>query len=366
MKFTLSKSALESALSVVSKGVSSNSTLPILAGIYLRAAEGMLELQSSDLSVSIRHKVAANVEEEGATIVSGRTIANIVKNLPDAAVTFEGGDRSLSIQCQKSSYRLNTLAPEDWSVFPDLALSSMVELPSKKLSKMVDKVYRATSKDNTRPVYQGIHLTIKNNIVRVVASDMLRLAFCETSVPVDAAEPFDAIVPGDAFHDVMSLSQGEETIRLGAAENQMVFSFGNTTFISRRVEGTFPDPEQLIPANCATKIEMDVAEAGAALKRVSVIAQANPKVKFDVDVDEAVLRLQASTPEQGESLETVPVVVEGEPMLTAFNYHYVFDCINAVSESEKVTLELQGPTAPGIFKVNGDINYLYLLMPTRI
>lgn len=366
MRFTVSQAALEKALAVVAKGISNNTTLPILSGVYLKADAGVLELQTSNLSVSIRHKIAANVEEPGATVVSGRMITNIVKNLPDSAVTFDGGDRIIGVTCEKSSYRLNTLAPEDWSSFPELEPQNSVELPSEVLSKMVDKVYRATSKDSARPVYQGIHLTVKNNTVRVVASDMLRLAFCETSVPVVQDAEFDVIVPGDAFHDVMSLAAGTQDVRMGVADNQIIFSLENTTFISRKVEGTFPDPAQLIPATCNTKVEMNVEQTGAALKRVSVIASINPTVKFEINAEEGTLKLHASTPEQGESLEVIPVEVEGASITTAFNYHYIFDCINAVSDRPTVSLELTAPTSAGIFKSNDKIDYLYLLMPVRI
>ena len=99
MKFTVSQAALAKALLVVTKGMATNSTLPILSGIYIRAHEGALEFQTTNLTISIRHKIAANVEEEGATVVSGKILTNIVKTLPDAAVTFEGFDRLVTITC---------------------------------------------------------------------------------------------------------------------------------------------------------------------------------------------------------------------------------------------------------------------------
>ena len=89
MKFTVSQSSLMKAISVVAKGMGGNSTLPILSGIYLRAADGTLELQTNNLSISIRHLVPANVEEDGETVVSGKVLTNIVKTLPDAAVSFD-------------------------------------------------------------------------------------------------------------------------------------------------------------------------------------------------------------------------------------------------------------------------------------
>ena len=118
MKFSVSQSSLAQALSVVAKGMATNSTLPILSGIYIKAEDGVLEFQTTNLNISIRHKIQANVEEDGTTVVSGKILSNIVKTLPDAAVTFEGSGHVMSISCDKSSFRLNTLEPSDFPEFP--------------------------------------------------------------------------------------------------------------------------------------------------------------------------------------------------------------------------------------------------------
>ena len=366
MKFTVSQSSLMKALTVVSKGMGANSTLPILSGIYVRAAEGTLEFQTNNLTISIRHLIPANVEEPGEAVVSGKVLTSIVKNLSDAAVTFEGADRTLQISCEKSTFRLNTLNPADWAGFPEVQPERSIELPSDLLSKMVDKVYRVTSKETSRPILQGILLTVEDNTIRLVATDSFRLAVCDSSVEAAAGEAFRAIVPGTVFHDVLTMPSMTDEVSIGTTESQIVFSFGNTTFVSRRIEGNFPDYKQLLPPTCATAVELDVAEFSAALKRVSVIALQNASVRFDIDADAGLMRLSARSPEQGESSETVACGVEGQSLSIALNYHYVFDCVNAVSESKAMRLELQGSVQPGIFKCNGKVNSLYLLMPVRL
>ena len=366
MKFTVSQSSLMKALTVVSKGMGANSTLPILSGIYVRAAGGTLEFQTNNLTISIRHLIPANVEEPGEAVVSGKVLTSIVKNLSDAAVTFEGADRTLQISCEKSTFRLNTLNPADWAGFPEVQPERSIELPSDLLSKMVDKVYRVTSKETSRPILQGILLTVEDNTIRLVATDSFRLAVCDSSVEAAAGEAFRAIVPGTVFHDVLTMPSMTDEVSIGTTESQIVFSFGNTTFVSRRIEGNFPDYKQLLPPTCATAVELDVAEFSAALKRVSVIALQNASVRFDIDADAGLMRLSARSPEQGESSETVACGVEGQSLSIALNYHYVFDCVNAVSESKAMRLELQGSVQPGIFKCNGKVNYLYLLMPVRL
>ena len=366
MKFTVSQSSLMKALTVVAKGMGANSTLPILSGIYVRAFEGTLEFQTNNLTISIRHLIPANVEEDGEAVVSGKVLTSIVKNLSDAAVTFEGVDRTLTISCEKSTFRLNTLNPADWAGFPELTPERTIELPSELLSRMVDKVYRVTSKETSCPILQGILLTVEGNTIRLVATDSFRLAVCDSSVEAAAGEAFRAIVPGTVFHDVLAMPSMTDAVSIGTTESQIVFSFGNTTFVSRRIEGNFPDYKQLLPPSCATAVELDVAAFSSALKRVSVIALQNASVRFDIDADAGLMRLSARSPEQGESSETIACDVEGQSLSIALNYHYVFDCVNAVSGSKGMRLELQGSVQPGIFKCNGPVNYLYLLMPVRL
>ncbi|WP_072500315.1 DNA polymerase III subunit beta [Olsenella phocaeensis] len=367
MKFSVSQSALAGALAVVSKGMASNSTLPILSGVYIKAEEGVLEFQTTNLTISIRHKIQANVEEAGATVLSGKILSNIVKTLPDSAVSFEGAGHTVLISCEKSKFRLNTLEAGDFPEFPDLSPDRSIELPSGLLSQMVDKVYKVTSKDSSRPILSGILLSVEENTIRLVATDSYRLAVCDSNTETSSVdEAFVAIVPGNTFHDVLTLPSMTEEVMVGITDSQVVFSFGNTTYVSRKIDGTFPNYRQLLPPSCTTSVRIDVPQFAAALKRVSVIALANPSVRFDIDADGKVLKLSASSPDQGESTELLPVEVEGEGMAIALNYHYVFDCVNAATGQDSITLELQSAMQPGIFKSYSKINYLYLLMPVRM
>ena len=369
MKFTVSQSSLAKALLVVAKGMATNSTLPYLSGIYIKAEEGTLEFQTANLTISIRHRIAANVEEPGETVVSGKVLTSIVKTLPDAAVTFsmEPGMRTVEITCSKSHFRLNTLEASDFPEFPSYALERSIELPSALLSDMVDMVYKVTSRDTSRPILQGVLLSVEENTIRLVATDSYRLAVCDSNAETSSSdEAFVTIVPGATFHDVLSSPSMTEQIMVGTTDSQVVFVFGDTTYVSRKIEGNFPNYRQLLPAGCATSVRLDAAQFGGALKRVSVIASSNPSVRFDADADGHLMRLSASSPDQGESSELLDAEVEGQTMSIALNFHYVFDCVNAVGGADDLTLELQGPMQPAIFKAYGKINYLYLLMPVRM
>lgn len=158
MKFTVSQSSLTQAIGVVMKGVASASTLPILSGVLVKAQDGILEFQTSNYTISIRHRIAAHVEEEGEMVIPCKMLSNITKTLPDAPVTFELSERQVLISCEKSSFRLNTLDANDFPEFPAYAIESAVELPTDILSEMVGRVWRVTSTDKARPILGGVHM----------------------------------------------------------------------------------------------------------------------------------------------------------------------------------------------------------------
>ena len=367
MRFIVSQASLARALAVVSKGIATNSNLPITTGVYISAREGSLELQTTNLNISIRHVIPANVEEEGRTVVSGKIISNVVKNLPDSAVTFSDDGSQVEVACEKVHFRLNTLDARDFPEFPSVELDQTVELPSELLQQMVDKVYKVTSKDTSRPILGGVLLTVEENTIRLVATDSYRLAVCDSSAETSSTEGhFEAIVPGPTLHDVLSLPSMTERVDVGISTSQVVFSFGSTTYVSRRIEGNFPNFRQLLPSTYEACVSLDAARLAQALRRVSVIALSNPSVRFDVDADGGLLKLSASSPDQGSSSELVPVTVEGPSLSIALNYHYVLDCVNAAAQGGEMTLELQSSTHPAVFKSYAKINYLYLLMPVRM
>ena len=390
MKFTVSQSSLTQAIGVVMKGVASASTLPILSGVLVKAQDGILEFQTSNYTISIRHRIAAHVEEEGEMVIPCKMLSNITKTLPDAPVTFELSERQVLIGCEKSSFRLNTLDANDFPEFPAYAIESAVELPTDVLSEMVGRVWRVTSTDKARPILGGVHMKVENNTVRLVATDSFRLAVCDTQVETSTLEgSFELNVPADAFNDALSIMASQATIMIGATDTQVVFEAGNTTYVSRRIEGAYPNYKQLIPDSCVTSVKIDVAAFNAALKRVAVIASANPAVKFEIDVENGQMGLSSISNDQDlaqETIdvengqmglssisndqdlaqETIDVEAEGESGTIAFNYHYIFGCLNALSKEKEITLELKSYSQAGIFKSYDKINYLYLVMPVRI
>lgn len=167
------------------------------------------------------------------------------------------------------------------------------------------------------------------------------------------------------MEDVAKLIGSSETVSLGVSENQVVFTFGNTTFISRRIEGTFPNYRQLLPKEYVTRVVIDRVELLEAVKRVSLMAQHNSPVRLSVNTTEHTLKLSATAQDVGEANEEIQAEPEGEDVEIAFSHAYLLDGV-AVAEGDTIALEITSPLKPGVIKTTEGDDFTYLLMPVRI
>ncbi len=365
MEFNIDKNELQKALNVVGKGMSSRATLPILAGVLVTAHDDVVTFQTTDLETSISHTTHADVIDPGRVVVPGKLFSDIVKSLQDAAVRVKVNDAQVEVGCLNSSFTLSTLPADDFPAFPQLTAQQEISVPAGDLARSVQRVAFAASKDEARAVLMGIFIEVDEKNIRLVTTDGYRLAVSDMPVVIPQSEPFSAIIPSHAFDDAMHLAAGEQAVSLGFTENQIVFSFGDTVFISRRTEGNYPDYKGLLPKKHDVKATMDIAELKTAVKRVSLLAQSHAPVRFHFDLLAQNAVVSAKTQDVGGAQETISAEVEGEDNIDiAFNHQYVLDGLNVMDGA--ASLEMQDRTKPGIFRQKGDEGYLYLVMPMQV
>ncbi|MBN2822130.1 MAG: DNA polymerase III subunit beta [Coriobacteriia bacterium] len=365
MKVSVARGELLEALSAVSKGLSTRTTLPILSGIHISTRDGSLVLQSTDLEISIKTKTKARIEDAGQTVLPGKLLTDIVRSLPEAAVTIDTSSTgSAIVTCGQSSFTVKTLSPEDFPKFPVISTDEMISLPSSSFSKIVHQVSKAVSRDETRPILTGILVVIEEGMLRMVATDSYRLCLRETTIE-GVAGSLEVVIPGRGIEDVARLAASSEQVSLGVSDNQVIFQFGETVFISRRIEGSFPNYRQLIPKDHQTRVVIDRAEFSEAVKRVSLLAQHNAPLRVAVNTADHILTLTAQTQDVGEAKEDIEISPVGEDVEIAFNHTYLMDGIS-VAEGEKIAIEIVSPLKPGILKSVDNSEFIYLLMPVRL
>lgn len=358
MLFTISKESLSKSLAIVCKSINTKSAIAALGGVHVIASDGRVTFEATNLTTSVRHTVAASVEEPGETVVSGTVLPKLVKTLPDAPVTIEDSGTSVVLRCQRSRTRLNTLDPKDFPEFPVVSPDESVELPCDVLGELVKMAAKVVSKDDSRPVLKGIKLDVENDRLRLVATDSYRLVVCEAQLPAEGVA-FSAVIPGNVLSEVAGTATGE--LSIGTTLNQVSMSFGDTTFVTRRIEGSFPNYRQLLPKSCDVVTTVDSDDLMASIRRASVVATDNPSVRIDVAPESLVITAVSQL--DGEVTDEVAADSTGT-MAIALNAKYLTDCVSAIDG--EVVIELTKPTAPAVFKSYGEVDYLCLLMPVRM
>jgi len=364
MRFSINRVELQNAISVVLKGVSTRSTLPVLSGILITAEGDKINLQTTDLEVSIQYSAPALVEEEGRAVVPGKLFSEIVKNLPDAAVHVRAEDEQAFITCDTSSFSIKALNPDDFPGFPAVDVQQRIDIPFTQFASMVKRVSRVVSRDESRPILTGVLVTLESGLLRMVATDSYRLAVTEAALN-SAADDFQAVISGSFLSEIASLPKTEANISLALAENQIVVTCQDTVFINRRIEGNFPNYKQLLPDTYVTRVTIDVDHLVAGVKRASLMGSSSSPVRFDLNVASQTAQISAASQDIGSAQETLACEIEGEDVEIAFNYAYVLEGLGAVS-SDEVYLEVQSSMKPGIFRAPAPESYLYLVMPVRL
>jgi DNA polymerase III subunit beta len=362
LQATCSRDELASVLGTVSRGLSSRGAVQVLNGILLRAEEGKLVLAATDMEISLRAAVAGQISGDGAVVVPGRLLTDLARLLPDENVTLvhEEGDGVLTVSSGSHSSRLNVYSAEDFPRLPptDVPLHT-VAAPA--LLGTIEKVARAASRDESRPVLTGILVQLEGDRLVMAATDSYRLAVKETELAAGGAD-LDAIIPARALQELARLAAGADEVKLGVHENHVVFGVGDVWLTSRRIDGQFPNYKQLLPETFEAEITTPREPLLQVIRRAGVLAQRNAPLRLRFA--EGELDVSAQTQDVGQARESTPVDYAGEPLEIGFNPDFLRDGLEAVSDDD-VQLKLINPLRPGLI-VSPDESFWYLIMPIRL
>jgi DNA polymerase III subunit beta len=363
LKVTCPRDELARALGVVSRGVSTRTTVQILAGILLHASDGRLELAATDMELSLRTALDASIESDGSVVVPGRLLLELARLLPHAEVTIEHKleEAAVEIRSGSATYRLHTYNAEDFPRLPDAGAAERHEVDRETLLETVARVSRSASRDESRPVLTGVLMRFEAGKLVMAATDSYRLSVKETAIEGDVPE-LEAIVPARALQELARVAQAGERIELGVHENQVIFSTGDALLTTRRIDGQFPNYRQLVPEAFEHELALPRDELLEVVRRVAVMAQRNSPLRLRFGDGE--LTVSAQTQDVGEARESLPVSFNGEPLEIGFNAEFLRDGIESVV-GEQLRLKLISPLRPAVLQGEDD-SFLYLIMPIRL
>jgi DNA polymerase III subunit beta len=362
LRATCRRDDLAASLGVVSRAVSSRGAVQVLGGIHLQAEDGKLTLAATDMEISLRAAISGEVEGDGAVVVPGRLLTDLVRLLPDESVTlaFDEGEGVLAVTSGSHASRLNVYSAEDFPRLPPVDVP-LHTVDASALLGTIEKVARAASRDESRPVLTGILVRFQGDTLVMAATDSYRLAVKETKLG-EAGPDLDAIIPARALQELARLSAGAETVHLGAHENHVIFHAGDAWLTSRRIDGQFPNYEQLLPETFEAEITTPRAALLEVVRRASVLAQRNAPLRLRFA--EGELDVAAQSQDVGEAHEAMPIDYTGEELEIGFNPEFLRDGLEAIA-GETVQLRLINPLRPGLLASPGE-SFWYLIMPIRL
>jgi DNA polymerase-3 subunit beta len=363
LQTTVTRDELIRQLAIVSRATSTRTTVQVLAGVLLRAETGTLQLSATDMEISLRTSLGAEVGAEGAVVVPGRLLVDIARSLPgdDVAIEYRSGEGVVEIVSGAAVYRVHTYNAEDFPRLPDPAGTEMVRIDAEALLETSAKVSRAASRDESRPVLTGILVRFEGENLVMAATDSYRLAVKETSL-AEAGPELDAIVPARALTELGRIAPGASELELGVQENQVLFASDGVLLTTRRIEGQFPNYHQLLPESFEYEVVMPREELLEVARRVSVMAQRNSPLRLRFAEGELIV--SAQTQDVGEARESLPAAFSGEALEIGFNPDFLRDGIESV-EGDELRLKLISPLRPAVLQGAG-ADFSYLIMPIRL
>lgn len=397
MRVSCLQENLAKGLSIVSRAVSSRSTLPVLGNILMEARDNQLRLAATNLEIGISCWIGAKVEDEGAITVPARLLSDFVNSLPPERIDMDLSVRTQTLQlhCARTNANLKGL---DATEFPPLPTASdevgdaaikvegaRIELEVSGLRRMIDQVVFAASSEESRPTLTGVEVTFKGDRISMAATDGFRLsvrgAHVEGLMPV---EPIVVIVPAKSLSELGRISADADDSRpvsvlVTETRNQALFQlwgkadakggFHRVELVSQLIDARFPDYRAIIPKTHTTRTVVDTAALLKAVRLASLFARENNDiVRVAIapsnDLHPGQIRLTATSSVTGDNVNELDAMVEGDELDIAFNAKYLMDVLSQI-EQPQVVLETSQPTRPGTIRPvgMGEDEFLHVVMP---
>lgn len=374
MEFTVSKSDLVRELNFSQGVVEKRTTIPILSNVLMETRGDRVQLTATDLELGIRSSFAARISREGAGTVPVRRLLDYVRLLPDADlnVKFLENDWA-SVTCGRSRTRIAGISRES---FPELPQRPEVaaEIPLRLLASMIGKTVFAISSEESRFTLNGALLQLRPEGLLMVATDGHRLAYVETLGEMPGVKTaYRALLPRKAMGEILKLggeSGADAVVKFAGDENHLFFEFGDRLLISRKLTGTFPDFERVLPKDHKVEITLAKDEVRAAVERVAQFADERSRA-IRMQLCPGEVKIFSSISETGESEEVIPSDYEGAALEIGFNAQYLLEFLRAISEDRIMFLFKDPHSAAEVRPVAAEgaeahEHYRYIVMPMRI
>ena len=356
-------SVLQSVAGIVER----RHTLPILANVLIRKTGGQVQFTTSDLEIQIR--TTADIDGDAGnftTTVGARKLIDILRTMPnDQTVSLESNANKLILKGGKSKFTLQTLPAEDFPLVQESAsFGPVFSVPQKTLKDLLNQVSFAMAVHDIRYYLNGILFVAEGKQLSLVATDGHRLAYANATLDVEVPRQ-EVILPRKTVLEMQRLlSDAEGAIDMQFASNQAKFSFDGMEFVTKLVEGKFPDYNRVIPKNHKNAVTLGRAPLLASLQRTAILTSEKFK-GVRLNIEPGTLRVASNNAEQEEAVDELDIDYGGDAIEIGFNVTYLIDAL-ANMEQDMVKLELADANSSALFTIPENTKFKYVVMPMRI
>lgn len=379
MKFQVNRDVFSEAVSFAVKLLPQRTTLPILSGILIETIDSGLKLSSFDYEVSAQTEIAAEIEEQGKILVSGRLLADIASRLPNAPVRFNTDEGKILVTCGSANFTLLSMPVEEYPTLPQVAESSGV-LPAESFANAVAQVAVAASRDDVTPVITGVQLEVTPSSLSLVATDRYRVAVreIEWNAGDGITGAVTALIPARTLMEIGKTfgHSGSISVAITSSDERELIAFQTQkrTITSLLIKGNFPPVKRLFPETVDNYAVLNTAELIEATRRVSLVLEREAALRFTFTVDGVTLEAIGS--EQAQASETIDAFLTGTDTIVSLKPQFLLDGLGAVhSEFVRISFtKTDNPNKPGPVLITsqsskdqaGADNYRYLLQPNLL
>ncbi len=372
MKIVCAQADLERALSIVSKAITPNSTLPVLNNILLKAEENKLFFAATNLEIAIEYFIPAEVKGEGSITIPAKLIGSYVSLLRDEKVEISTVENDTILVASKSSQtKIKGINASEFPVIPQVEKENTIQIDAKSFDEGVAQTVFAAATNTSRPILAGVLFDVSKDTLKLVATDSYRLAEKVLELKEKSQLTIQCVIPAKTVTELGKILSrlNEKQIEINFSKNQVLFVMGDVKLMSRLIEGKFPPYEKIIPPETKTKIEIKVEELTNVVRRVSLFARENNNsIKLSATND-GKLSISTDETKVGEEKAELTVNVQGENNKISLNAQYLLDVLNYI-QSERISFEIEDKLSPAVvrpvFEPSKTANYVYIIMPLKI
>ena len=379
MKFKINRDHFSNGLQQVLNVVGSKASMPILSNVLIEAVGETLSVTTTNLDLGISARIKASVENEGAITLPVKRLATIVKELPNSDVSVEASpNNQVKIASGGSLFKIMGISRDEFPALPEFADERSFTIEQSTLAGMLRSVSYAQSSDETRYMLNGVYFTFSepedadgSGKLSLVATDGRRLAKIDHDMEVGEGLSGSLILPAKTVSELTRLLDKGETLKIAFNDRRVSFQIhtkdeadgfvGDILLVSKVVEGNYPNYQQVIPKETHQRIKVERELFLQSIHRAALVAT-DKSNSVKIQISNNLMELSASSPDFGESHESLAIDYSGPDLQVAFNPAFLMDPLRALTKDE-IFFELKDEVSPGVFKTLE--SFLCVIMPVR-